>query len=83
MTALNPDNLSRPEAYAEERFKKRYRVAIRKRGICCACVYRANTLGIDHCKGQESRQHGACKTDGKSPQFSLDDTALGAFRDAA
>lgn len=80
---LNPQNLSQPEAYAEERFKKRYRVAIQKRGICCACVHRDRTLDIDHCRGQESRQHGACKTDGKSPQFELDDTTLEEFRDAA
>jgi hypothetical protein len=80
---LNPDNLSKPEAYAEQRFKKRYRVAIQKRGICCACVFRDRTFDVDHCKGFEDRRDGACKTDGKLPQFAVDATALEVFRDAA
>lgn len=80
---LNPETLSRPEAYAEERMRKRYRAAIRKRGLCMACQFRQRTLGVWHCRGMEDRQHGMCTSDEKLPVFRLDDAVLGEFQDAA
>jgi hypothetical protein len=80
---LNPENLSKPEAFADQRMRKRYRAAIAKRGICAACQFRDRTFDVLHCKGYPDRQHGACKGDGKLPVFRLDDSTLEEFRDAA
>lgn len=80
---LNPENLSRPEAFAERAFRKRYRVAYRKRGACAFCELREVTLGVTHCKGQPGRQRGMCQDDGKLPQFRLDDSTLEEFRRVA
>lgn len=80
---LNPENLSRPEASAEQKLKKRYRVAFRKRGACAFCLFRESTFGVIHCQRQESRQRGMCEDDGRLPKFRLDDTTLEEFRDAA
>ena len=80
---LNPEGLSRPEAYTEERFRKRYRAAFRKKGACAFCQLRETTFGVPHCKGQPGRQMGMCQDDGRLPQFRLDDTTLEEFRDAA
>lgn len=78
---LNPESLSRPEAYAEERMRKRYRAALRKNGSCMVCTYREQTFGVYHCRGQEGRQRGMCQDDGKLPAFRLDDSTLDRFRD--
>lgn len=80
---LNPDNLSRPEAFAEARFRKRYRAALRKFGACAFCTMRESTLGIPHCRGNVERRLGICDQDGKLPQFRLDDSALMEIRNAA
>ncbi|MCD9096174.1 hypothetical protein [Luteimonas fraxinea] len=80
---LNPENLTRPESAAEQRLKKRYRAAIKKRGICAFCTCRQITFGIAHCRGQLDRQMGMCTTDRKLPAFRLDDTTIEEFRDAA
>ncbi|WP_226426553.1 hypothetical protein [Xanthomonas sp. MWU16-30325] len=80
---LNPTNLSRPEAYYEKLLRKRYSAAVRKRGLCAFCSCRDRTLGIMHCKGNESRQMGMCQDDGRLPQFRLDDKTLEEFRHAA
>lgn len=81
--SLNPTNLSRPESFAEERLRKRYRAALRQRGLCAFCACRVVTLGIAHCRGNESRQRGMCQDDGRLPQFRLDDTTLEELRNAA
>lgn len=78
---LNPDNLSRPEAFAEARMRKRYRVALRKRGLCAFCTLREVTFGVQHCRKQPERQRGMCQDDGKLPQFRLDDSTLEEFRE--
>lgn len=80
---LNPTNLSRPEAFAEQQFRKRYRAAFRKLGACAFCQLRQTTFGIPHCKGNPERQMGMCQDDGRLPQFRLDDSTLEVFRDAA
>ena len=80
---LNPDNLSRPEASAEEKLRKRYRAALRRRGLCAFCACREVTLGVPHCRQQHGRQMGMCQDDGKLPVFRLDDSTLQEFRDAA
>lgn len=80
---LNPENLSRPEAFAEARFRKRYRVALRKRGLCAFCVLRDVAFGVTHCKGLPGRQMGMCQDDGRLPQFRLDDSTLEEFRRVA
>lgn len=80
---LNPNNLSRPEAFTEARFRKRYRAALRKRGACAFCTMRDTTLGVTHCKGRPDRQRGMCQDDGQLPQFRLDDETLEVFRNAA
>lgn len=80
---INPGNLSRQEASVDARLSKRYRAAIRKRGICCACVHREVTLGVYHCKGQPAWQRGMCSDDRHTPSFALDDLTLEEFRDAA
>ncbi|NJC36396.1 hypothetical protein GGR60_000886 [Xanthomonas arboricola] len=80
---LNPTNLSRPEAYYEKLLRKRYSAAVRKRGLCAFCSCRDHTLGIVHCKGNESRQMGMCQDDGRLPQFRLDDETLEEFCHAA
>lgn len=81
--SLNPTNLTRPESAAEQRLKKRYRAAFRKRGACCFCTQREVTFGVTHCKQQPARQMGMCQDDGRLPQFRLDDTTIEQFRDAA
>ncbi|MBB1060405.1 hypothetical protein [Marilutibacter spongiae] len=80
---LNPDNLSRPESFVMARQAKRYRAALRRRGLCAFCTCRVVTFGVVHCRGNESRQRGMCQDDGRLPQFRLDDTTLEEFRDAA
>jgi hypothetical protein len=80
---LNPLGLSRPEAFYDKVLRKRYSAALRKRGLCAFCACRVETLGISHCRGNESRQMGMCQNDGKLPQFRLDDSTLEEFRNAA
>lgn len=81
--SLDPLGLSRPEAYYDKLLRKRYAAAVRARGLCTFCACRAVTLGITHCRGNESRQMGMCKDDGRLPQFRLDDETLQEFRDVA
>jgi hypothetical protein len=80
---LNPENLSRPEAFAEERFRKRYRASLRKHGACAFCVHRDATFGVLHCAGNPERQRGACTIDQRQPKFKTDDEAIRGIRDAA
>jgi len=80
---LDPLGLSRPEAYAEARMRKRYRAALRNRGLCAFCTCREVTLGVAHCRGRPDRQMGMCQDDGRLPQFRLDAATLQEFRDAA
>lgn len=80
---LNPEGLSRPEASAEEKLRKRYRAALRKRGLCAFCACRETTFGVVHCRQMPDRQMGMCQHDGKLPVFRLDDSTLEEFRDAA
>lgn len=79
-----PDEaLTRPERAAQIRQAKRYRSAIQKRGLCSACKFRQQTLGIYHCRNWEDRQHGNCETDKKLPYFEFDPDVLKEFADAA
>jgi hypothetical protein len=80
---LNPEGLSRPESFADQRMRKRYRAALRKRGLCAFCACREVTFGVPHCRDRPGRQMGMCQDDGQLPQFRLDDSTLEEFRDAA
>ena len=85
--SLNPDNLSRPEIYAErdaaKRLKKRMDADRRKLGNCCICIHREVTWDRPHCRDKPDRAMGMCKEDKRQPQFQFDDTTLGKYRDAA
>jgi len=81
--SLNPTNLTRPESAAEQRLRKRYRSAIRKRGLCAFCTCRQTTFGVAHCRDQPGRQMGMCQDDGRLPAFRLDDTTIEEFCEAA
>lgn len=84
---MTADEFTRPERAAQIRQAKRYKRAIEKRGICCACKHRAigeTKWGRSHCRvGGEERQHPTCDRDGKGIRFEFDDTVLGEFADAA
>ena len=80
---LNPLNLTKPEATVDQRLRKRYRAAIRQRGLCAFCTCRETTLGVAHCRQQPERQRGLCQDDGRLPKFCLDDNTIEEFRDAA
>ncbi len=83
---MSADNLTRPERAAQIRQAKRYRAAIEKRGLCCACKHRdtENTyFGLNVCGIGQQRRHPQCDTDGKATRFEFDDTVLEQFRDAA
>lgn len=75
--------MTRPERAAQIRQAKRYAAAIKKRGICSACVHRDKTLSVHHCRNKEDRSDGACETDGRLPKFTFDDKVLKEFADAA
>lgn len=77
---LDPNGLSRPEAFADRVFKKRYVAAMKREGLCSFCTLREVSFGVAHCKGQPERQHGLCVQDKKLPQFRLDDTTLERLR---
>ena len=80
---LNPEGLSRPEAFTEERFRKRYRAVLRKHGACAFCKFRETTFGIPHCQGNVDRRQGICEHDGKLPKFETAPAAVKEIRDAA
>ena len=75
--------LTRPERAAQIRQAKRYRAAIEKRGLCCACKHRdpETYFGVSVCGVGQDRQHPKCERDGKAPRFEFDDTVLAQFQD--
>jgi len=75
--------LTRPERAAQIRQAKRYRAAIEKRGLCCACKNRGTEtyFGLNVCSVGQQRRHPQCETDGKAPRFEFDDTVLAQFQD--
>lgn len=75
--------LTRPERAAQIRQAKRYRAAIEKRGLCCACKHRGDEtyFGLNVCSIGQQRRHPQCETDGKALRFELDDTVLAEFQD--
>lgn len=77
--------LTRPERAAQIRQAKRYRAAIEKRGLCCACKHRGTEtyFGLNVCSVGQQRRHPQCETDGRALRFEFDDTVLDQFRDAA
>ena len=84
---MTADNLTRPERAAQIRQAKRYRNAIQKRGICCACIHRdrdrTTVFGMSCCEVGQDRIHPQCEKDGKAKKFQFDDTVLKEFADAA
>ena len=76
--------LTRPERAAQIRQAKRYRAAIEKLGLCCACKHRdtENTyFGLNVCAIGQQRRHPQCERDGKPTRFEFDDTVLAQFQD--
>lgn len=83
---MNVDDLTPPEKSAQRRQAKRYKVAIEKRGLCCACKHRDRSsapFGINHCRLKVERRYPTCDRDGREPKFQFDETVLGEFKDAA
>ena len=80
---MNADHFTSPEHSAQIRQAKRYRAAIKKRGVCSACVHREQSFGVYHCRNAPDRQHPQCERDGKPARFTFDDSTLGEFADAA
>lgn len=74
--------LTRPERAAQIRQAKRYRAAIRKKGICSACIHRDQTFGVFHCRNKPDRSGTNCETT-PGPGFTFDDSVLKQFADAA
>lgn len=81
------EDLTRPERAAQIRQAKRYRSAIKKRGLCSACVHRdkdrTTAFGMSCCSVGQDRIHLHCERDGKQPKFKFDPDVLGEFQDAA
>ncbi len=82
---MTEDHFTRPERAAQIRQAKRYRVAIRKRGLCSACVHRdkdrLTVFGMSVCKVGQDRLHFHCEKDGRQPTFEFDPTVLKEFAD--
>lgn len=81
---MTADTLTRPERAAQIRQAKRYRAAIEKRGLCCACKHRDkdNTyFGLSVCSIGQQRRHPQCERDGKAKRFEFDDSVLAQFQD--
>jgi len=83
---MSEDDLTRPERAAQIRQAKRYRAAIEKRGLCCACIHRdrySAPFGMNHCRLKVERRHPTCQKDGRGPTFEFDATVLDQFADKA
>lgn len=75
--------LTTPERAAQIRQAKRYRAAIEKRGLCCACKNRGDEtyFGLNVCSIGQQRTHPQCERDGKAKRFEFDDSVLAQFQD--
>lgn len=66
---------------------KRYRAAIKKRGVCSACIHRdrdvTTVFGMNCCQIGQDRIHPQCEEDGKPKKFEFDPSVLEEFKDAA
>lgn len=65
---------------AQVRQSKRYRAALRKRGRCFACLHRAQTDTMFHCRNNPGRNSTNCEQT-PGPRFSFDSTVMGEFAD--
>lgn len=87
MTARNDSDVyTQPERYVERKIAKRYRAAIKKRGLCHACVHRdkeTTYFGMAVCCIGEARRHPQCESDGRAFKFQFDPATLEEFKDAA
>lgn len=61
----------------QDRIKRRYAAAVRRYGLCIACL---NRQGFG-CKGYPSRLPDVCTKDGQLPKFALDAAVMERFRD--
>lgn len=69
------DHYSNPERFTERRGAKRYRAAINRLGLCCACIHRdrENTAwGKSICQYGQTRIYPQCQTDGRASKFEPD-----------
>ena len=84
---MTDDHLTRPERAAQVRQAKRYRAAIKKLGLCSACIHRdrekLTAFGMHCCEVGQDRVHLHCEIDGRKPRFEFDATVLEQFKDAA
>lgn len=83
---MTEDELTRPERSAQLKQARRYREAIEKAGMCCACLHRdrySAPFGINHCRLKVERRYPTCTKDKRGPEFELDTTALQQFNKAA
>lgn len=82
---MTADEFTRPERAAQIRQAKRYKRAIEKRGVCCACIHRNREekfWGRNVCRLGQQRQWPACDRDGREPRFTFDPDVLLEFADA-
>lgn len=81
------DKYTNPERALETMWRKRYEAAIRKKGLCTVCKFRAKddtNWGRSHCAfGGESRQYEVCKNETRGPHFEADAEAVEQFKRAA
>lgn len=71
---------------SSQRMAKRYRAAVKRRGLCAVCVHRHTKLvrhGQNLCRVDTGRQHPGCETDGRVPRFEVDGEAVRELSDAA
>lgn len=81
---MSYESLTLPERVAQRRQAKRYKAAIEKLGLCCACKNRdtENTyFGLYVCKIGQQRTYPRCERDGEPTRFEFDDTVLAQFQD--
>ena len=84
---MTEDHLTRPERAAQVRQAKRYKAAIKKRGLCSACLHRdrdrLTAFGMNCCTLGQDRVSFHCERDGRKPTFEFDAETLEQFKDAA
>lgn len=83
---MSEDDFTRPERAAQICQAKRYRLQIIKDGGCSFCMHRDREVllwGRSICGTGKARSFPACIHDGKKPEFTLDESQLGAEHGSA
>lgn len=71
------DRLTRPENYAEIRYRRRVASVLMRDGGCAHCIHRETLLGRTVCPRDAARSFPLCLKDQRTPQFELDETTIG------